>query len=449
MFILGIILSIATLIYLLATNDERNGIIVFAFCTIAYLFFGYGIPLSEIGTILQDAGAISIISKFIVILGVFFLIERFENTVFLDDYYLILRAFFYRFETIILALYLFGILLSTGSMFMDFLLIVSVTRLLKIDRFVAYIATSAILITNSLFYYSLPNINYLVDNGIAYNNLMYSNGLVVIIITIMLTILLLAGYLNRRLEKEIAMEWKLPLIIIAIALIGLIGGNTIAPTQMISYMAIFGIVLLYLNDLHVRKQFSRFKKYPMTLSIVLFFAFIGIIILGSYSVILFAISAILLNSILIDESYQGEKIIFEDVSTKQNVYIISAMIIVITVVANYSVYNGTEIGTSFIDYYLPQIFSGLNDLSLRTIDLYSMSSFFEIDQPTHLLPTIAIEHLRYLVMAIPAVVVLSVPMQLLILNATGYKTKISLEVLFGVIFFGITILTFISYGLGA
>lgn len=449
MFILGIVLAIATIIYLLATNDERNAIIVFAFCSIAYLFFGYGIAISEIGNLFQQVGTLSILSKFIVIITVFFLIERFEETVFTDDYYLILRAFFYRFETIIIALYLLGVLFSTGSFYLDFLILLAALRLFKIDRFVAYITTCAVLFTNSLFKYSLVNINYLVENGLSSNDLMFDNYLVVIVMLIMMLMLLFAGYLNRRLEKDIAMDWKLPLIILLISGIGFIGAKSFTPSQMLVYLPVIGVILLYLNDLKARKLFSRFKTYPLTLSLVLFISFIGTIILSQYSLLLFGICGILLNSLLMNENYAAKKILFDDVSTKKNVYLLAGIIIFMTVVANYSIYNTTEMGISFVDYNLPRLLSGINDLSVRTIDLYSMAPFFEIDAPIKLPTTLEIAHLRYLVMAIPAVVVLSVPMQLLILNATGYKTKISLEMMFGVIFIGIIILTFISYGMGA
>lgn len=450
MFIIGMIIIFSTLIYLLVTNNERRALYIFGASSIAYFIFGYRIPLNELNLLVAEANIGSVIVQFFIIFITIYLIERFEDTIFPRDYNLVLRSFFFRFETITLALFLLGVLLSTGNLIIDFLILVMMVRLFSVDKFIAYIVVTSTLFTNALFIYPAENIK-LIDEALNSTNLMHMSSLLVaIIIPAMMLVLYVAGFLVRSLEKEIVVEFKIIGIIIVTGIIGALGVASLSSTQMLVYLPLVALILLYLNDLNIRKKFSRFSQIPITLSIVMLIAFLVTIYISMYSFLLFTVCSILLHSVLLNERYQREKqVILEDESLSKSVYFALVIIFLIVILANYSVYNATEIGVPYIEMAIDNILASANGVLSRTFALYTNAAYFSLNTPMLINPQTDIDSIEYLVMAIPALFVISVPMQILILCSTGYKTKISGEVLIGVIVLGLLTMTIVSYAIGA
>lgn len=449
MFILGMLIIITSLIYLLVTNNERGALYIFGITSIAYFIFGYGIPLNEINLLLTEANFFNILIEFAIILGTMYLIRRFEDTIFVKDYNLVLRSFFFRFETLTLALYLIGILVSSGRLTTDLLILLAIVRLLKVDKFISYVVVSAVLFTNALFIYPIENIK-LLDETINVSGFMHTNSmLVAIIVPVFMLLLYVLGFSVRSLEKDIVVEFKIIGIIITTGIVGLLGVANLNSTQMLIYLPILALVLLYLNDMNVRKKFSRYSQIPLTFSIIVFVAFIGTIYVSQYSFILFIICGVLINSILLNERYVDVEIGYNDNPGSKNTFYIGLVLLFLMVIlANYSVYNATEIGVPYIQRELIEEIAASSNVLARSFVLYTNAAYFSA-HTTSLIPlTTELPIIQYLVMAIPALTVISVPMQLLILSGTGYKTKISGEILCGVIVVGLLTMTIVSYVIG-
>lgn len=450
MFLFGMLIVFSTLIYILVTNNERLALYIFGISSIAYFVFGYGIPLNEMNLLVSETNIIYLIFEVLTILSVFYLIKRFESTVFMKDYNLVLRSFFFRFETMTLALYLIGILISSGNIIIDFLILVACMRLFKVDKFISYIVVNAVLFTNALFIYPTNNL-LLVDPSIGTSDLLHTSSvLVAIIIPSFMLILYFAGFLVRSLEKDIVVEFKIIGIIILTAVVGMLGVASLSSTQLLIYLPIMTIILLYLNDLNVRKKFSRYSQIPITVSILILCAFIITIYISKFSFLLFIICSILINSVLLTEKYQVTEVSYveQDIDPKT---LITAVIVIflMTIFANYSVYNATTIGVPYIEAMLNAVMSGGSNLLSRTYLLYTNAAYFGTMTPTYIDPNMGINNIQYLIIAIPALSVIAIPMQLLIISATGYKTKISGEILIGVIMIGLVTLTLVSYAIGA
>ncbi len=450
MFLLGMLIIFSSLIYLLVTNNERGALYIFGISSIAYFIFGYGVPLNEINLLVSESNLGSLIIQFAVIFLTLYLINRFEDTVFTKDYNLILRSFFFRFETLTLALYLIGILLSSGQLIIDFLMLVALVRLLKVDKFISYIVVTAVLFTNALFIYPTENLK-LIDETINAAGFIHTNSmLVAIIIPVFMLILYMSGFLVRSLEKDIVVEFKIIGIIAITAIVGFLGVASLNSTQLLIYLPIMALVLLYLNDMNVRKKFSRFSQVPLTLSIVLLLAFIGTIYISTYSFILFIICTLFLNSVILNERYIDVEIGYdENPDNKKTVYVAVVIIFLMVLFANYSAYNATEIGVPYIQSALIATINDAGNVLSRTYALYTNAAYFSTYTPTLIPVTTDLTTIQYLIIAIPALTVISVPMQLLIISSTGYKTKISGEILIGVIFIGLLTMTLVSYAIGA
>ncbi len=450
MFLLGMLIIFSSLIYLLVTNNERGALYIFGVSSIAYFIFGYGVPLNEINLLVSESNLGILLIEFLIIFITLYLIRKFEDTVFTKDYNLVLRSFFFRFETLTLALYLIGVLISSGRMIVDFLMLIAIVRLLKVDKFISYIVVTAVLFTNALFIYPVENIK-LIDDSLSVTGFLHTSSmLVAIIIPIFMLILYGSGFLVRSLEKEIFVEFRIIGIIITTAVIGFLGVSSLSSTQMLVYIPIVALILLYLNDMNVRKKFSRFSQIPLTLSIVLLAAFIGTIYISKYSFILFLVCAFFLNSILLNERYVEVEVGYND--NPYNIQTVTTAIIFIflmSLFANYSVYNATEIGVPYIQSALVDLIGNGSNVLSRTFALYTNAAYFSSYTPSLVPLQTDVTMIQYLVMAIPALTVISVPMQLLILSSTGYKTKISGEVLIGVILIGLLTVTLVSYAIGA
>lgn len=450
MILLGMLIIFSTLVYLLVTNNERGALYIFGVSSITYFIFGYGVPLNEINLLISQSNIGILLLQFLIIFITFYLIGRFEDTVFTKDYNLVLRSFFFRFETLTLALYLIGVLISSGYLIIDFLILIAMVRLLKVDKFISYIVVTATLFTNALFIYPVENLK-LIDETITTTNLMHTNSmLVAIIIPIFMLILYASGFLVRNLEKDIVVEFKILGIIGITAIVGLLGISSLSSTQLLTYLPVLALILLYLNDLNVRKKFSRFSQIPLTLSIVLLIAFIGTIYVSKYSFVIFLICAFFLNSILLNERYVEVEVGYNQLpANKRTVYTAIILIFLMILLANYSVYNATDIGTPYIQTVLLSIANESGNVLARTFELYTNAAYFSAYTPSLVPETADVATIQYLVMAIPALTIISVPMQLLILSATQYKTKISGEILVGVIFVGLLTMTLVSYAIGA
>lgn len=450
MFLLGMLIIFSSLIYLLVTNNERGALYIFGVSSIAYFIFGYGVPLNEINLLVSESNLGILLIEFLIIFITLYLIRKFEDTVFTKDYNLVLRSFFFRFETLTLALYLIGVLISSGRMIIDFLMLIAIVRLLKVDKFISYIVVTAVLFTNALFIYPVENIK-LIDDSLSVTGFLHTSSmLVAIIIPIFMLILYGSGFLVRSLEKEIFVEFRIVGIIITTAVIGFLGVSSLSSTQMLVYIPIVALILLYLNDMNVRKKFSRFSQIPLTLSIVLLAAFIGTIYISKYSFILFLVCAFFLNSILLNERYVEVEVGYND--NPYNIQTVTTAIIFIflmSLFANYSVYNATEIGVPYIQSALVDLIGNGSNVLSRTFALYTNAAYFTSYTPSLVPLQTDVTMIQYLVMAIPALTVISIPMQLLILSSTGYKTKISGEVLIGVILIGLLTVTLVSYAIGA
>lgn len=449
MFLFGVLIIISSLIYLLVTNNERGALYIFGISSITYLIFGYGIPLNELNLLITETDFIKIISELITIFGTVYLIRRFEETIFVKDYNLVLRSFFFRFETLTLALYLFGLLISSGNMVVDLLVLLAIVRLLKVDKFISYVVVSAVMFTNALFIYPIADLK-LLDPTLDISGFMHTNSLLVaIIVPVFMLILYMMGFSVRSLEKDIVVEFKIIGIIIITAVVGLLGVENLNSTQLLVYLPILSMTLLYLNDMNVRKKFSRFNQTPLTFSIIVLVAFIGTIYVSQYSVILFIIFGITINSIILNERYLDVEISYDDnPGRKQTFNIAVGMIFIMVILANYSVYNATEIGVPYLQRELAEVISHSGNTLARTFIVYTNSAFFN-DYTISLIPaTTELTIIQFLAMAVPAMTVISVPMQILILAGTGYKTKISGEILVGVIAVGLLTMTLVSYAIG-
>lgn len=449
MFLLGVLIIFSSLIYLLVTNNERGALYMFGVSSIAYFIFNYGVPLNEMNLLVSESNLGTLLIQFIMVFVTIYLIGRFEDTVFTKDYNLVLRSFFFRFETLTLALYLFGVLISSGRMTIDFLMLIALVRLLKVDKFISYVVVSAVLFTNALFIYPAENIK-LIDETINATSFMHTNSiLVAIIIPVFMLILYTSGFLVRSLEKDITIEFRIIGIIITTAVVGLLGVSSLSSTQMLVYLPVMALVLLYLNDMNVRKKFSRFSQIPLTLSIVLLVAFIGTIYISKYSFLLFAICALFLNSILLNERYIEVEVSYdENPGSQKTIYTAVVIIFLMILFANYSVYNATDIGVPYIQTALTSTINTASNVLARTFALYTNAAYFSPYTPTLIPLTTDTTMIQYLVIAIPALSVISVPIQLLILAGTGYKTKISGEILIGVIVVGLLTMTLVSYAIG-
>lgn len=450
MFILGMLIIFSSLIYLLVTNNERGALYIFGVTSIAYFIFGYGVPLNELNLLLSESNVGPVFLQFVIIFVTFYLIEKFEETVFTKDYNLVLRSFFFRFETLTLALYLIGILISSGRLIIDFLMLIALVRLFKVDKFISYVVVTAVLFTNSLFIYPAEYVK-LIDDTISASNFMHTSSmLVAIIIPAFMLVLYASGFLVRSLEKEIVVEFRILAIIGLTTIVGLLGMSNMSSTQLLVYLPLMALVLLYLNDLNIRKQFSRYSQIPITLSIVLFVAFIGTIFISKYSFILFMICAFVLNSILLNERYLESTIVYDENPDNYKTVLTAIVIISLMIIfANFSVYNATEIGVPYLQQAInSSLETGSNVLS-RTYGLYTNAAYFSAYTPLLIDKSLDLTSIQYLIIAIPALTVISVPMQLLIISSTGYKTKISGEILIGVILFGLLTMTLVSYAIGA
>ncbi len=450
MFLFGMLIIFSTLIYILVTNNERSALYIFGIASLAYFVFGYGIPLNEINLLLAETNLANLFMQFAIIIIILYLIERIESTIFTNDYNLILRSFFFRFETMTLALYLLGLLMTSGHLTTDFLLMITLMRLFKADKFISYIVVTAVLFTNAIFVYPTEYMS-LIDPTLTGSGMIHTSSLLVaIILPAFMLVLYFAGFLVRSLEKDIVVEFKILAIIAVSAVVGIIGASGLSSGQLLVYIPVMALILLYLNDLNVRKKFSRYSQVPITLSVILLIALIATIYISTYSFLLFIVSAILINSIALNERYQSIENLFmaEHADTKT---IITAVVIMflMTVFANFSVYNATEIGVPYIQMAINQTVNNGSNVLTRTYELYANAAYFAQYTPSLIDPTLDTTTLQYLVVAIPALSIIAVPMQLLIITATGYKTKISGEVLIGVILFGLVTLTLVSYAIGA
>lgn len=449
MFLLGMLIIASTLIYMLVTNNERGALYIFGVSSIAYFIFGYGVPLNEINKLLSSADLSKIGSNLIIILVVLYLINKFEDTVFTKDYNLVLRSFFFRFETITLALYLIGILLSSGNMITDFLLLLALVRLFNVDKFISYIVVTAVLFTNALFIYPMQNIEHMSESMNVSSYLHINSVLVAIIIPSFMLLLYISGFLVRRLEKDIVVEYKIIGIIVTTAVVGFLGISSLSSSEMLVYLPVLALVLLYLNDMNVRKKFSRYSQIPLTLSIALFIAFIGTIYISHYSLIVFIICAVFLNSVLLNERYISVEVGYnENPDNQKTIYTAVIIIFLMILFANYSVYNATDIGVPYIQKGIDAAINNASNALGRTFTLYTNAGYFSGFTTTLIPVTTDSIMMQYLLMAIPALTVISVPMQLLIISGTGYKTKISGEILVGVIVVGLLTMTLVSYAIG-
>ncbi len=449
MFYFGMLIIFSTLIYLLVTNKEKSAFMMFIIASIAFLIFSYGVPVNELNLLFKEANVFNILFELVIIFLVFYLIGRFEDTVFTNDYNLVLRSFFFRFETITLALYLLGILLSSGNIIIDFLMLTAVMRLVKVDKFIAYVTINATLFTNALFVYPSANLELLPPDIVSSNFIHTSSLMAVAVISMFMVVLYFSGFLVRSLEKDIVVEIRILLIIVATAIVGLLGVNSFSSEQLLVYLPIVALILLYLNDMNVRKKFSRFASYPITLSIMLFVSFLATIYLSSQSFIMFIVCVILINSILLNEQYQIIENLFIEKQQAKNILIYICLLIVVVLLANYSYYNATQIGVPYIQSAINMAVSGSNPVLSRTFELYANAAFFSTFSPMFIAETNTNAAIQYLIIAIPALSIISIPMQIIIQEAVGYKTKISSEVLIGVISLGLLTLTLVSYAIGA
>lgn len=450
MFLFGMLIIFASLIYLLVTNNERGALYIFGVSSIAYFIFGYGVPVNEINLLIRESNVGTIILKFLIIFITFYLIKKFEETVFLKDYNLVLRSFFFRFETLTLALYLFGILISSGNLIIDFLILIALVRLFKVDKFISYIVVTSVLFTNALFIYPAEYVK-LIDDSVNVSNFMHTSSvLVAIIIPAFMLVLYVSGFLVRSLEKDIVVEFKIIAIIAITAIVGALGIKSLSSTQLLIYLPVMALILLYLNDMNIRKKFSRYSQIPITLSIVLLIAFVGTIYISKYSFVLFLVCALVLNSILLNERYHQDIVEYNENPDNHTTIIAGVVIILLMIIfANYSVYNATTIGVPYIQDAINTLTVGSTNVLARTYELYTNAAYFSVYTPTLIDPTLDLSTIQFLVIAIPALSIISVPMQLLIITSTGYKTKISGEILIGVILFGLLVLTLVSYAIGA
>lgn len=450
MFILGMLIIVSTLIYLLVTSNERGALYIFGVSSLAYFIFGYGVPLNEINMLVGEANIGQLILQFITIMTVIYLVNKFEDTVFLNDYNLILRSFFFRFETMTLALYLLGILISSGHILTDLLVLVTLLRLFKVDRFIGYVVVNSVLFTNAIFIYPANNVE-LLDSTVSSSNLMHTSSmLVAIIIPVFMLVLYSAGFLVRNLEKDIVVEFKFLAIIAITTVVGLLGVESFSSRQLLVLLPILALVLLYLNDMNVRKKFSRYSQIPITLSVLLLLAFIATLYIGEYSFILFMTCAIIINSIVLNERYQVVDQMFVENPDEQKTLITAVILILLmTIFANFSVYNATEIGVPYIQTAINEVVVGQSNVLGRTFELYTNAAYFTTYTPQLISSSIDLSNAQFLIIAIPALSIIAVPTQILIMTAIGYKTKISGEILMGSIAFGLLVLTLVSYAIGA
>lgn len=449
MFLYGIIIIFACLIYLLVTNNERNTLYIFASSSIVFLVLGYGVALNEINLLLEKSNFIGDLISLTIVIVTLNLIAKFEKTIFIKDYNLVLRSFFFRFETLTLALYLVGILVSTGNLLTDFLIQIALVRLLNVDKFIGFAVVNAVLFTNALFIYPSENLE-LVNAGVDATNLMHTNEmLVVIIVPVLMLILYFSGFSVRNLEKDIKLEFRIIFIIIITALIGILGIANFTSGELLSYMAIVALVLLYLNDMNVRKKFSRFSEYSLAKSVIIFLAFILAIYLSKISFLVFIVMALLINSIILNENYQEQNIGIDEYPTSNKTAVITLILIFsMIILANYSFYNATSLGDPYLKGVIANSVANDSNILSRTYMLYANASYFSTYTSNFIDPTLSLANIQFLIIAIPALLVITIPMQILILSATKYKTRNSGEIILGVISIGLICLTFISYAIG-
>ncbi len=449
MFLIGMLLIFFVLAYLLITNNDRKAIYIFGLVSIAYFIFGYGVPVNEIRELISNVYVLELIRKMVIILIVFRVIEKFEDTVFIDDYSLILRSFFFRYETITLALFLIGILLSTGYLFIDFLLMVAIVRLLKVDEFMAYTIVTATLFFNGITNYQVINMDEVTYNSVQFAQANTHVSIVTVVtLTLIMLILYFSGYLVRRLEKDIILDKRVLLVILVSAIIGSLGINVLDATTIIRSMAVSSIIMLYLNDMNVRKQFSRFRSFPLAYSALLLFAFFMAITIGMFSLILFLILMFFVNAIVMNEQYQSNNISYERDETFKIVVIAISLMFINIILANNSTYNTVEIGVPFIVHNLNIIYDSMPNVFARTYELYTIAPYINLTHLYAVPETVSYASSLYLTFALPMLLVISIPMQLLITNATKYRSKTSVEVVSLTILIGLILVTIISYGLG-
>ncbi len=448
MFIFGMVLIFCTLVYMLVSNDDLKSFYLFAITSIAYFIFGYGVSLNEIGSLLQAANITFLIKQLVIVVITFNLIDKFEETVFFSDYRLMMRSFFYRYETITLAIFLLGIIFATNSLFTDFLLIVAVCRLLDVDKFVSYITTNAVLLVNAIFMYTKFDMSAYGLSEDVLNLPRVTNVMIVSIIVGLMLLLYFSGYLVRSLEKDIKIEWRILGIIALAAIVGSLSINVLAAHQILFYLPAFTIILLYLNDLSIHKKFSRYRNFPISVSLVLLISFLGTIYISSYSFIFFLMCSFLVNSIILNERYQLTELAYNHKRSFKDVVLITIFIGFLHILANHSIYNSTDFGVSFTTNRLAILAQNIENLVVRTFELYSFGGYLNVESLQAIPSAVSNSGTIYLLIAIPALSVLSIPTQVLLLNATQYKTKISAEIVVGVIAIGLLIVTLISYGTG-
>lgn len=452
MFFIGMVIIFFSLVHMLITNDEQKTFYIFMGSLIACFILGYGVPLNELGDLVISSNIFSVIGN-IIILGItFYLIGHFEKTVFIDDYRLVLRSFFFRYETITLAFFLMGILFATGDLFTDFLVMVTALRLFKVDRFISYITLTSVLFFNSLFNYL--NINFeslpLAYTGSLEGVYTNTNDFIVFLIIVIMLALFFAGYLVRSLEKEIKLEWRSLGIIVIVFVVGMLGKDVLSSQQLLVYLPIVGLILLFCNDLNVRKKFSRYRNYPITLSLILIVAFILTIVISEYSLVFFIVCSLLVNGIILGEKYQLDDSVFdfEHQVNLKTIVISGALIELVILFANHSIYNSTAVGVPFLSFEFTNMLNHIGSLLERTFSLYTLGSMFSTYSLNFIPTNIEIGQIQYLAMVMPALFVISLPAQILILNSTRYHTKMSVEIVIGVIAFGLILLTLVSYGIG-
>ncbi len=449
MFIFGIILIISSLVYLLITNNERRALYIFTIPSIIYLIFSYGVPLNDISLIYKQSDLINNIIKILIIFTTLYTINKFEKTIFLEDYNLMLRSFFFRYETIIIALFLVGILISSGVLIIDFLVLITIVRLINIDKLISYLVVTSVLFVNALFVYPLTSIRNL-QLDVEYTQFANDTNIIVVVVLVaLMSILYFTAYLYRRTEKSIKLDIKSIGIIILTGLVGLLAYTNFSSEQLLIYLPIVALALLYLNDMNLRKKFSRLSNVPITYSIGLFAIFLFSIYISLYSVFLFLILIVILQVIVSNKKYKQTKNIF-DLPTIDNKTIVHAILLIITMIliANHSEYNATIVGVPYVQYAIENTIAGNINTLERTYSLYTNAAFFSNYTITLINPSFGVETIKYLLISIPALSIISIPIQILLITATGYKTKMSGEVLIGVIGVGLITITLISYLIG-
>ncbi len=447
MYIVAILLIISSLVYFLMTNNERQTLAIFCVSSLILMIFGYGIPIAFTSVFANFTQLGHVFYALAIFIAVITIIKKIENSVFMKDYSLILRSFYFKYETIAVALYLVGLVISSGYIIIDFLMLVAIVRLFKIDTFIGYSIVSAVMFTNGLFVYSEPAINALLSQGEIIPSGLYGQ-LIVLIIPLIMTLMYFVGFGVRSFEKKIKIDFKILLIILITAVIGALAQGNYTTHELLNFMPFLPLILLYLNDMNIRKDFSRYSAIPLAYSIVLIFSFL-LAIYFSFSNIIIAILLLVIINIIVSRE---ENIVYKssyvewEIDNKQIIIGVSMLALMI-LIANNSVYNSTQIGHSYIDYAITNNLTlNLNAFN-RTFVLYLNSSFYPLDLLS-LVSEQNIASIQYFVVAIPALFVLSIPFQLITILSTGYKSKVVGEMIVAVIGLGLVFTIIISYVIG-